>query len=169
MATARGKNSRQSTVKKSRGATPVVSKAPGAAEKGETPQPASAAVPRGAQLGLSFEQPMLQLERQIQELVVIQEQKGVDYNTEIMRLRDNLTALMKKTYDNLSAWETVQVARHPARPQTRDYIDLIVKEFEELHGDRRYGDDKAIVDSCYQSAPHCAIRWILSPRAEVHQ
>src|SRR6185503_14157004 len=60
-------------------------------------------------------------------------------------LRQNLTALLKKTYQNLSAWETVQVARHPARPQTRDYIDMIVKDFDELHGDRSFGDDKTIV------------------------
>ena len=89
--------------------------------------------PSRAQLGLSFEQPMLQLERQIQELVVIQAQKGVDYSTEIMRLRDNLTALLKKTYDNLSAWETVQVARHPARPQTRS--ELMKRYQQELAGD----------------------------------
>ena len=155
MATARSKKSRQSTAKKSGGVTPAASKASRAAEKTETPATTSTdAAPRSAQLGLSFEQPMLQLERQIQELVVIQEQKGVDYNTEIMRLRDNLTALMKKTYDHLSAWETVQVARHPARPQTRDYIDLMVKEFEELHGDRRYGDDKAIVTGTGRISTH---------------
>ncbi len=101
--------------------------------------------PAGPTMGLPFEQPIIKLERQIQELVVLQEQKGVDYSHEITKLRENLVSLIKKIYDNLSAWETVQVARHPSRPQTRDYIDMIIKDFEELHGDRRYGDDKAII------------------------
>ncbi len=148
MAAARGKLEKKAAVKKSasnkRAASPETLSATvkNDAAKATAQEPET---PIRAQLGLSFEQPVLQLERQIQELVMIQDQKGVDYSAEIMRLRDNLTAVLKKTYDNLTAWETVQVARHPARPQTRDYIDLIVKEFEELHGDRRYGDDQAIV------------------------
>lgn len=96
-------------------------------------------------MALEFEKPILQLEKQIAELVATQEQKGVDYAAEISSLRQNLTALMRKTYQNLSAWETVQVARHPNRPQTRDYIEMIVKDFDELHGDRHYADDKTIV------------------------
>ena len=107
-----------------------------------------------AGMALEFEKPILKLERQILDLVQLQEQKGVDYNNEIRQLRDNLTSLLKKTYQNLTAWETVQVARHPARPQTRDYIDLIVKEFEELHGDRRYADDKAIVTGTGRIGSH---------------
>jgi acetyl-CoA carboxylase carboxyl transferase subunit alpha len=100
---------------------------------------------RSSTLALEFEKPILQLERQINELVGLQETKGADYSQEIDGLRQNLTALLKKTYQNLSAWETVQVARHPARPQTRDYIDMVVKDFDEVHGDRRFGDDKTIV------------------------
>lgn len=94
---------------------------------------------------LEFEKPILQLERQIHDLVALQESKGADYGSEINGLRQNLAALLRKTYANLTAWETVQVARHPTRPQTRDYIELIVKDFEELHGDRRFADDKTIV------------------------
>jgi acetyl-CoA carboxylase carboxyl transferase subunit alpha len=94
---------------------------------------------------LEFEKPILALERQINELVSLQETKGSDFAAEINSLRQNLTALLKKTYQNLSAWETVQVARHPARPQTRDYIDMLVKDFDEVHGDRTFGDDKTIV------------------------
>jgi acetyl-CoA carboxylase carboxyl transferase subunit alpha len=94
---------------------------------------------------LEFEKPILQLERQIAELVNIQETKGKDYSAEINGLRQNLTGLLRKTYQHLTAWETVQVARHPARPQTRDYIDMIVKDFDEVHGDRRFGDDKTMV------------------------
>ena len=57
----------------------------------------------------------------------------------------NYTALLRKTYDNLSAWETVQVARHPQRPLFKDYVDMICREFRELHGDRHFGDDPAII------------------------
>jgi len=103
------------------------------------------AKPSAAALALEFEKPILKLERQVHELVAIQEQKGVDYSNEINDMRKSLTGLIKKTYATLTAWETVQVARHPARPMTRDYIDMIVKDFDELHGDRRYGDDKTIV------------------------
>ena len=94
---------------------------------------------------LEFEKPIVQLERQIHDLVVLQETKGVDYAAEINGLRHSLTMLLRKTYNGLSAWETVQVARHPARPQTRDYIEMIVKDFDELHGDRRFADDKTMV------------------------
>lgn len=94
---------------------------------------------------LEFERPIVKLEAQLAELVAMQEAKGVDCSREITDLRHNLTSLLRKTYANLTAWETVQVARHPNRPQTRDYIDMIVKDFDELHGDRRFGDDDAIV------------------------
>ncbi|MGC8625366.1 MAG: acetyl-CoA carboxylase carboxyltransferase subunit alpha, partial [Phycisphaerae bacterium] len=155
MMAARGKNKKKTAPGKVAGNSRSV---PGAVRSSEgvltAPLTAAAGTPGRAQLGLHFEQPMLQLERQIQDLIVIQEQKGVDYSAEIMRLRDNLTDLLKKTYDHLSAWETVQVARHPARPQTRDYIDLMVKEFEELHGDRHFGDDQAMVTGTGRIGSH---------------
>ena len=94
---------------------------------------------------LEFEKPIVEMEKHLADLVSKQEQKGADYATEINSLRQSLTALLRKTYQHLSAWETVQVARHPARPQTRDYLEMIVKDFDELHGDRRFGDDKTIV------------------------
>ena len=94
---------------------------------------------------LGFEQPLAKLEQQIAELEALQAAKQVDYTAELRQLRDNYTALLKKTYDHLSAWETVQVARHPQRPQFRDYVDMCCREFREIHGDRRYADDKAIV------------------------
>jgi acetyl-CoA carboxylase carboxyl transferase subunit alpha len=94
---------------------------------------------------LEFEKPLAQIDRQIRELEALQQQKQVDYAKELRQLRSNYTSLLRKTYDNLTAWETVQVARHPQRPQMRDYIDMICPEFREIHGDRRYGDDPAIV------------------------
>jgi acetyl-CoA carboxylase carboxyl transferase subunit alpha len=94
---------------------------------------------------LEFEKPLAQIERQIHELEALQQQKQVDYAKELRQLRANHTALLRKTYENLSAWETVQVARHPQRPQLRDYVEMICPEFRELHGDRHFGDDPAII------------------------
>lgn len=94
---------------------------------------------------LEFEKPLGQLERQIQELESLQQQKQLDYSKEIRQLRTNHTSLLRKTYDKLTAWETVQVARHPQRPQFWDYVDMICPEFREIHGDRHFGDDPAII------------------------
>ena len=93
---------------------------------------------------LSFEKPLAQLEDQIADLERMQTNKQIDYTAELRELRENYTRLLRKTYDNLSAWETVQVARHPQRPQFLDFVELICREFREIHGDRRYGDDYAI-------------------------
>ena len=103
---------------------------------------------------LEFEKPVAHLEQQIHELEAIQTQKQVDYSKEIRQLRGNYTSLLRKTYENLSAWETVQVARHPQRPLFRDYTDMICREFRELHGDRHYGDDCAIVCGLARLAGH---------------
>jgi acetyl-CoA carboxylase carboxyl transferase subunit alpha len=93
---------------------------------------------------LEFERPLAILEQQIRELEALQAEKQIDYSKELRQLRSNYTALLRKTYDNLSAWETVQVARHPQRPLFRDYVEMICREFRELHGDRQFGDDPAI-------------------------
>ncbi len=93
---------------------------------------------------LDFEKPLVGLERQIKEYESAQAKSGRDYNREIRELRAQYLTLLKKTYRGLSRWETVQVARHPARPQAGDYIARIVKDYVELHGDRRFGDDRAI-------------------------
>jgi len=93
---------------------------------------------------LEFEKPLARLEQQIQELEALQEAKKIDYSAEVRQLRTNYTNLLRKTYDNLSAWETVQVARHPQRPLFRDYVEMICREFRELHGDRHFAEDHAI-------------------------
>lgn len=94
---------------------------------------------------LDFEKPLAELESQIAELRVLQEAKGIDYSPEIRQLRTHLTQLTQKIYFHLSAWEIVQVARHPKRPILEDYIELIVQDFRELHGDRCFGDDRAMI------------------------
>lgn len=93
---------------------------------------------------LEFEKPLAKLEQQLRDLEALQAQKQLDYSKELRQLRANYTALLRKTYENLSAWETVQVARHPQRPLFRDYVDMMCREFRELHGDRHFGDDQAI-------------------------
>ena len=103
---------------------------------------------------LEFERPLAQLEQQIHELEALQTQKHVDYSKELRQLRMNYTALLRKTYEHLSAWETVQVARHPQRPLFRDYVDMICREFRELHGDRLFGDDPAIKCGLARMAGH---------------
>jgi len=89
---------------------------------------------------LDFERPIAELETKIQELAAMG-----GYKDEISRLRAQTEKLKKKIYANLTPWQKVLLARHPRRPYTLDYIDLICDEFIELHGDRRYSDDPAIV------------------------
>jgi acetyl-CoA carboxylase carboxyl transferase subunit alpha len=93
---------------------------------------------------LEFEKPVHRLEVQIAELELLQTTKQIDYGKELRQLNNNKISLLRKVYDNLTAWETVQVARHPQRPLFRDYVDMICREFRELHGDRHFGDDPAI-------------------------
>jgi len=99
----------------------------------------------GSQNGfvLPFEQPIVRIERQITEFQAAQAETGRDYSADIYKLRAQCVSLLRKTYANLSPWETVLVARHPLRPVGGDYIDRIFKNFVELHGDRRFADDRS--------------------------
>ena len=94
---------------------------------------------------LEFEERVAGFDRQMKELRRLSSIKGIDYSAEIRRLQQEQVAELKRIYSNLTAWQTVQVARHPKRPLLNDYLELMVKDFRELHGDRRFGDDKAIV------------------------
>lgn len=89
---------------------------------------------------LPFEQDIHELERLLEKV----EASGAHGNDEYKQIRRELNALLKQKYANLTAWETVLVSRHPKRPQFLDYVDLCFDEFTELHGDRTYGDDRAI-------------------------
>lgn len=101
---------------------------------------------------LEFEQKVADLERQIDELRKVSAKKGIDYSVEIRRLEKDRIAALKRLYAGLTAWQTVQVARHPQRPLLGDYLRLMVKDFRELHGDRCFGDDRAIVAGIGQIA-----------------
>ena len=93
---------------------------------------------------LPFERPVLELEKKINELRSSTE-NGIDLKGEIKSVEKKLEKALKEIYDNLSPWQRVQVARHPQRPYTLNYVRMLTQEFTELHGDRRFSDDRAIV------------------------
>jgi acetyl-CoA carboxylase carboxyl transferase subunit alpha len=94
---------------------------------------------------LEFEKAFTKLEEQISAMEEDQRRRGVDLSAEIRDMRKNLVAMIRKKYAALTPWEVVQVSRHPDRPQTVDYIEAFVKEFKEVHGDRCFRDDRAVV------------------------
>jgi acetyl-CoA carboxylase carboxyl transferase subunit alpha len=94
---------------------------------------------------LDFEQPVADLESKIEELRFVQDDSAVDIAEEIERLEKKSAQLTKDIYSRLTPWQISQVARHPQRPYTLDYLSLIFTDFEELHGDRAFADDQAIV------------------------
>ncbi|MGX7925804.1 acetyl-CoA carboxylase carboxyltransferase subunit alpha [Tsuneonella sp. HG094] len=94
---------------------------------------------------LEFEKPVAQLDRRIAELRSAAEGDEVDISAELARLEAKSAELLATTYANLTAWQKTQVARHPARPHFRDYVEMAFEEFVPLGGDRLYGDDQAIM------------------------
>ncbi len=94
---------------------------------------------------LDFEQPIAELEAKIEELRYVGDDSEININDEVARLRDKSESLTKSIFSKLSAWQVAQVARHPSRPYTLDYLASIAPDFQELHGDRMYADDPAIV------------------------
>ena len=94
---------------------------------------------------LDFEQPIAELETKIDELRYVQDDSALDISEEIERLQKKSKSLTKDIYAKLSPWQISQVARHPQRPYTLDYIGALFTDFEELHGDRHFADDPAIV------------------------
>jgi len=94
---------------------------------------------------LDFEQPIVELETKIEELRYVQDDSAVDISEEIARLEVKRQALTKEIYAKLTPWQIALVARHPQRPYSFDYIKHVFTDFEELHGDRSFADDKAIV------------------------
>lgn len=94
---------------------------------------------------LAFEQPIADLQAKIEELSSATEDVDVDVAEEIAKLQNKCDELTKSIFKNLDPWQVSQVARHPSRPFTQDYIDAIFTEFEEMHGDRAFADDPAII------------------------
>jgi len=98
-----------------------------------------------AEFVLEFERPVVELERKIAEMKAYTVAENVELTDEIRRLETRLQKLMVDIYSNLSRWQRVQLARHPDRPYTLDYIERIFTDFVELHGDRLFADDPALV------------------------
>ncbi|MEK5381661.1 acetyl-CoA carboxylase carboxyl transferase subunit alpha [Niallia sp. FSL W8-0635] len=96
-------------------------------------------------VGLDFDKPINELKDKIKELKDFSENANVDLSMEIEKLEIRLKKLEKDVYDNMKPWDRVQIARHPNRPTTLDYIPHLFTDFIELHGDRGFGDDEAIV------------------------
>lgn len=94
---------------------------------------------------LEFEQPIAELEAKINELRLVGSDNELNINEEIQNLKGKSTKLTQKIYSNLSPWQISQVARHPLRPYTRDYIEHIFTDFDQLHGDRLFADDQALI------------------------
>jgi len=94
---------------------------------------------------LEFEQPIAELEAKIDELRYVGEDSEININEEVSRLKSKSESLTRSIFSKLSAWQIAQVARHPMRPYTADYLRQIVPDFQELHGDRMYADDPAII------------------------
>jgi acetyl-CoA carboxylase carboxyl transferase subunit alpha len=94
---------------------------------------------------LEFEKPLRELEKQLMTLNQVSQESKVDVSTEVAAIEAKIEETKKEIYSNLTAWQRVQLSRHPKRPYSLDYIDLIFEDFEELHGDRRFREDAAIV------------------------
>ncbi|MEX0604342.1 MAG: acetyl-CoA carboxylase carboxyl transferase subunit alpha [Marinobacter sp.] len=94
---------------------------------------------------LDFEQPIADLEAKIEELRMVGNDTEINITDEISRLKNKSVSLTESIFSDLAPWDISRLARHPRRPYTRDYIDLICEDFDELHGDRHYSDDLSIV------------------------
>ena len=103
---------------------------------------------------LDFEEPIGALENKIQELQSSDQTQGEDFKREISKLNESIIKLTEQIYKNLNVWQCVQVARHPQRPHFIDLVDKICTNFDELHGDRHYGDDKALIGGLAQIGDH---------------
>ena len=99
----------------------------------------------GVSEGLSFERPILDIVHKIEELKNLSAATGMDLNGEVRPLEERCERLTREIFAGLTPWEKVQLARHPQRPMTEDFISRIFEDFVELHGDRVYGDDKAVI------------------------
>ncbi len=103
---------------------------------------------------LEFEKPIAKMEQEIHRLEALQAESGRDYSEVISGIREQLQKALKQSFQELTPWEKVLIARHPRRPLARDYIRLLARDFCELHGDKLYGNDRAIVTGFARLAGH---------------
>ncbi len=103
---------------------------------------------------MEFEKPIAELEEKIHELQRVSEDRSLNFDDEIEKMRLKSRELTQEIFSKLSAWQVAQIARHPQRPYTLDYIARLSPDFQELHGDRMYSDDPAIVAGIGRIGPH---------------
>ena len=106
---------------------------------------------------LDFEQPIAELEAKIDELRYVGDDSEININEEVARLKEKSASLTKSIFSRLTPWQVARVARHESRPYTQDYLDLIFPDFQELHGDRMYADDPAIVGGVGRIGGHAVM------------
>lgn len=94
---------------------------------------------------LPFEKPIRELEEQLQKLTHVSQESNVDLSKEIRSIETKIEQTQRDIYSNLTAWQRIQLARHPQRPYSLDYINILFTDFQELHGDRRFRDDQALI------------------------
>ena len=94
---------------------------------------------------LDFEKPLIELEEKINELTEFMQTKDIDLTDEIDRLKNRAETVREEIFSNLEPWQILEIARHPERPTVLEYTEMICDEFVELHGDRQFGDDKALI------------------------
>jgi acetyl-CoA carboxylase carboxyl transferase subunit alpha len=95
--------------------------------------------------GLDFEKPIIELEKKIEELKTFTKGQKLEFKDEIKKLEEKLEKVKHEIFETLTPWQRVQIARHPKRPYTLDYINIIMTDFMEIHGDRLFADDKALI------------------------
>src|SRR3954453_10236900 len=103
---------------------------------------------------LDFEKPILELQRRLQDLKNHSNEHEIDFETEVESMEKKIRDTRREIYDNLTAWQRVQIARHVQRPFALDYISRCFTDWVELHGDRLYADDKAISSGMAKLGPH---------------
>jgi len=108
----------------------------------------------GTSFHLEFERPLIKLQKKIEEMEQLSSSGNVDLSKELDALKDKLARMRKEIYGGLSRWNRVQVARHPKRPYTLDYIKYLTSDFVELHGDRNFRDDPAIIGGFAKMGKH---------------
>ena len=94
---------------------------------------------------LDFEKPIIELEQKIEDLRAFADKENLEFTSELRNLEERAERVRGEVYANLSSWQRVQIARHPRRPYTLDYLNALFTDFVELHGDRRFADDRAVV------------------------
>ena len=117
---------------------------------------------------LDFEKPIAELEAKIEELRFVENDQEIDVNKEIIALKKRSRDLTESIFSALTPWQISQVSRHPRRPYTRDYIERIFIDFEELHGERYFADDPAIITGIGRLAGHSVVI-IGHKRAEIQK